>query len=163
MFNRAFSRSAAGLSKPFPVFSAVFESSVCQFQQAKPPVFVNESIGFVQRFHWFCSTIPMDSFNNSIGFVSWKRRFCCFHPAFPPFVSGSLGHKGRHFRAWGTSKNGIKRAVLMTSERQQKRIWLIIRGLLKSENVGVFHLSTSSVAGFLILRVKKCGRIVKRI
>jgi hypothetical protein len=51
MFIRAFSRIAAGMSKPFPMISAVFESSFCQFQQAKPPVFVNESIGFVQQFH----------------------------------------------------------------------------------------------------------------
>ena len=51
IFVREYSCSDAGIPKPFPAFSAVFESSVCQSQHTKPPVFVNESIGFVQRFH----------------------------------------------------------------------------------------------------------------
>ena len=50
-FCREYSCIAAGIPKPFPAFSAVFESSVCQSQHTKPPVFVNESIGFVHRFH----------------------------------------------------------------------------------------------------------------
>ena len=33
----------------------------------------------------------MDSFNNSIGFVSKFYRFSCSHPSFLPFVSGSFG------------------------------------------------------------------------
>jgi len=88
---RAYSCSAAGTSKPSPVYSAVFASSFCQFQQTKPPFPRNESIDFVQQFQWICSTISMDLFGNSIGFVSSFCRLCCPHPSFSPFVSGSLG------------------------------------------------------------------------
>ena len=83
--------SAAGPSKPSPMSSAVFASSFCQFQQTKPPFSRNESIDFVQRFQWICSTISMDLFNNFNGFVSSFCRFCCPHPSFSLFVSGSLG------------------------------------------------------------------------
>ena len=83
--------SAAGPSKPSPVFSAVFASLFCQFQQTKPPFSRNESIDFVQRFQWICSTVSMDLFNDSIGFVSPFCRLCCPHPSSSPFVFGSLG------------------------------------------------------------------------
>ena len=73
-----------------------------QFQQAKPPVFVNDSIGFVQRFHWFRSTISMDSFSDFNGFVAPFCRFCCSYPMFPPFVAGNPGLTGCRFMAWGT-------------------------------------------------------------
>ena len=90
------------------VFSAVFDSSVWLFQQTKPPFSRNKSIDFVQQFHWFCSTIPLTLFDDSIGIVYRNCRFSCFHPSFSPFVSGSLGLAGRLFIAWEAKrKNSV--------------------------------------------------------
>ena len=37
----------------------------------------NKAIGFVERFHWICSTIPLTLLNDSIGIVEKKRRKKC--------------------------------------------------------------------------------------
>jgi hypothetical protein len=57
-------------------------------QAPKPPFSRNKSIEIVERFHWFCSTIPLTSLNDSIGFVSEICRFCFRNLPFKLLLSG---------------------------------------------------------------------------
>jgi hypothetical protein len=52
------------------MFAVGFLSSVCWFQQCNTPFSRNKSIDFVWQFHWFCLTIPLDLFRQSVAFAS---------------------------------------------------------------------------------------------
>jgi hypothetical protein len=51
------------------VFSARFSQQFCRLFIIYLPFFRNKSIDIAERFHWFCSTNPLISFNDFNGMV----------------------------------------------------------------------------------------------
>jgi hypothetical protein len=56
-------------------------SLICRFSETKPLISFNKSIDFVQRFHWFRSTIPLILFRQTAVFPSSIRQFHRFRLA----------------------------------------------------------------------------------
>jgi hypothetical protein len=53
-----------------------------RFQKPIPLSLFNDSIDFVQQIHWFCLTIPMESYTETVGFLEVKSRFAAENLAF---------------------------------------------------------------------------------
>ena len=73
--------------------SASFFEFIWQVNSEKLAVIRNDSIDFVERFHWFRSTNPLILLNDSNGFVLSFSRFC------RPYLS-SLSPAIDGFRLW---------------------------------------------------------------
>ena len=75
--------------------AALFHSTR-RFRGLKTSFPTNHSIDFVERFHWFRSTIPLTSSNDSIDFVSFICQFNYVNLANKLTLSASFISRPRH-------------------------------------------------------------------
>ena len=88
----------------------------------------------------------MDSFSNSIGFVSQFGRLCCSPTSVSPFVFGSLGLKGRLF---------IAHLLVLRGKRTPLPIPFYMAYSTKSMADGINRIAVSGIG------INKTGRDTK--